>query len=50
LVTFSEAEPDSPRGQRGRSNKRVCNRKLLQVLPLELQYPTYREGLRASMS
>jgi nucleoside-diphosphate-sugar epimerase len=49
-VAFSEAEPDSPRGQRGRSNKRVCNRKLLQVLPLELQYPTYREGLRASMS
>lgn len=44
-----EPEPDSPHAARARANKRISNRRLLAELGVRLQYPTYREGLRAAL-
>jgi nucleoside-diphosphate-sugar epimerase len=43
---FVEPGPDAGRAQRG-GNKRVRNARMLEELGIELQHPTYREGLAA---
>jgi nucleoside-diphosphate-sugar epimerase len=40
---------DSPAAQRATANKRVSNRRLRTELDVTFQYPSYREGLRASL-
>jgi nucleoside-diphosphate-sugar epimerase len=44
---FVEADPDSPRAQRARGNRRVRNDKMLAELNVKLSYPDYRAGLAA---
>lgn len=43
---FAEPDADTQRAQRG-GNKRVRNGRMLDELGVELQHPTYREGLAA---
>lgn len=42
---FVAPNAESGRDRRGASNKRVCNSKLLEALPFDLQFPTYKAGL-----
>ncbi|MGI9458065.1 MAG: SDR family oxidoreductase [Aeoliella sp.] len=42
---FVQPPSDSPRAARAVSDKLVSNRRLLEELPIELRYPSYREGL-----
>jgi len=44
---FTAACPDSPAAQRAASDKRISSAKLLGEIGVELQYPTFREGLAA---
>jgi nucleoside-diphosphate-sugar epimerase len=48
--SFTPPLADSPAAARAESNRRVSNRKLLKVLNIELQYPSYHEGLAAILS
>jgi nucleoside-diphosphate-sugar epimerase len=41
--------PDSPAAERARANKRVRNRRLVEELGVTFRYPSYVEGLRASL-
>jgi nucleoside-diphosphate-sugar epimerase len=43
---FTTPPADAPATERSGSSKRVSNRLLLQQVPIRLQYPSYREGLR----
>ncbi len=45
--TFTTPAADSPATSRASSDKRISNDRLLRELAITLQYPTYREGLRA---
>ena len=45
--TFVQPPADSPAALRAESNKRVSNRRLIAELGIELEFPTYREGLAA---
>lgn len=45
--TFGEPDPDAPVSQRAQSNKRVANARMLEMLQVELKYPSYRQGLAA---
>jgi nucleoside-diphosphate-sugar epimerase len=45
--TFGPPDPLSPQAQRALASKRIRNAKLVQQLGVTLQYPSYREGLRA---
>jgi nucleoside-diphosphate-sugar epimerase len=42
---FVEPDPDSPRAERARGNRRVRNDKMLAELKVKLAYPDYRVGL-----
>lgn len=42
---FRLPTPQSPAAERARGDKRIRNTRLLEQLPFELEYPTYREGL-----
>lgn len=44
---FAEPVVGQPPAGRGATDKRVANRRLLEVLKLNLKYPSYREGLAA---
>lgn len=44
---FTAACPDSPAAQRAASDKRISSAKLLGEIGVELQYPSFREGLAA---
>ena len=44
---YAPPEPGSPAALRAESNKRIGNRRMLEELGVELEYPTYREGLAA---
>jgi nucleoside-diphosphate-sugar epimerase len=44
-----EPQTGSGRQQRGTSSKRICNARMLQELGVELQFPSYREGLAAAL-
>lgn len=44
---FAPPEPGSPAALRAESNKRIGNRRMLEELGVELEYPTYRQGLAA---
>ena len=46
-VRFREPSLDSPKAQRGTTDKRVSNAKVLRDLDVKLKYPSYREGLAA---
>jgi nucleoside-diphosphate-sugar epimerase len=48
--SFVQPPPDSPAAVRAESNRRVSNQKLLKVLDISLQYPSYREGLAAILA
>ncbi len=48
--SFTAPDPNSPQGQRGRTSKRICNRKLIRELRIHLAYPSYREGLAAILT
>jgi nucleoside-diphosphate-sugar epimerase len=48
--TFVVPEPISPRAARAASDRRVCNRRMLSELGVQLIYPDYRSGLRAILS
>ncbi|QDU96474.1 SDR family oxidoreductase [Lignipirellula cremea] len=45
--TFCEPEPDSPAAQRAAGDKRIDASLMRKELPIEWQYPSYREGLAA---
>jgi len=45
--TFRTPPADSPAAERAGASKRVSNRRMLAELGVELQYPSYREGLAA---
>lgn len=47
--TFAPPSPDSPASQRAGSSKRVVNQRLLSELQVRLDYPSYREGLAATL-
>ncbi len=47
--TFTDPPGGSPRAARAASDKRVNNAQLTSDLQIELLYPTYREGLAASI-
>lgn len=47
--TFADPPAGSPRAARAAVDKRVSNRRLLADLEIELLYPTYREGLAATI-
>ncbi|NIP86415.1 MAG: NAD-dependent epimerase/dehydratase family protein [Planctomycetales bacterium] len=49
-VSWTTPPAGSGRQQREMSNKRVENRRMLQALGVELQFPSYREGLAAVVS
>jgi hypothetical protein len=42
---FLDPAPGS--AERGRGNKRVCNRRMIAELGVSLKYPTYQDGLAA---
>ncbi len=44
--TFVEPSPENPAPSRAESNKRLDLRRLLTELPVKLQYPNYRHGLK----
>ena len=46
--SFRDPVPGEAVGRRG-GNKRVSNARMLAELPLNLAYPTYREGLAAAL-
>jgi hypothetical protein len=46
---FVAPASDLPAAQRARANKRVNNGRLRTGLGVRFQYPSYREGLRASL-
>lgn len=46
-VRFQVPSLDSPKAQRGTTDKRVSNAKILRDLDVTLKYPSYREGLAA---
>jgi nucleoside-diphosphate-sugar epimerase len=46
-VRFQEPPPNSPKAQRGATDKRVSNTKMMRELTVKLRYPSYREGLAA---
>lgn len=46
---FQRPSPDSHAAQRATASKRVSNRRILEELGVELRYPTYREGLAATI-
>jgi nucleoside-diphosphate-sugar epimerase len=43
---FRTPAPNSPAAQRAEANRRVANRRLLTELAVELEFPSFREGLR----
>ena len=45
--TFAAAAPGSPATDRAGTDKRMTNARLLAELPIQLAYPSYREGLAA---
>jgi len=45
--TFATPAADAPATLRASSDKRISNARLLRELAITLQYPSYREGLRA---
>jgi len=47
---FAPPDANSPAAARAAVSRRICNRKLLQTLPIQLLYPSYREGLAESLS
>lgn len=47
---FVEPSPDEAARQRGGGDKRVSNRRMIEELGVVLEYPTYREGLQASLA
>lgn len=47
---FVEPDPDAPAARRAGTNKRVGNARLLAELEIRLEYPTYREGLAATVA
>ena len=48
--TFVEPPADAVKRGRGGTSKRVSNRRLMDTLAPKLAYPTYREGLAASVA
>jgi nucleoside-diphosphate-sugar epimerase len=48
--TFTNPPADSPAAARAGADRRVSNEKMSRVLGIELQYPTYREGLAAILA
>ncbi len=48
-VRWADPESGSGRAERGGDNKRVSNRRLLSDLVPSLRYPSYREGIAASL-
>jgi nucleoside-diphosphate-sugar epimerase len=48
--TFCAPPKDSPAAARASSDRRVSNEKLMRTLGLELQFPSYREGLAAILA
>jgi hypothetical protein len=52
LIPFAEAEKDFSPMALGfwKDNRRVDNRRIKEELGVALQYPTYREGLRAVLA
>jgi nucleoside-diphosphate-sugar epimerase len=48
--TFCTPPADSPAAARAASDRRVSNKKMSLLLGVELQYPTYREGLAAILA
>ena len=48
--TFEPPDSDAPVSMRSNSNKRIRNQRMKQELVSELQYPTYRDGLRDVLS
>ena len=48
--TFTQPPPGSPRAARAGANKRVRNARLREALGVRLAYPTYTEGLRATLA
>jgi nucleoside-diphosphate-sugar epimerase len=48
--TFCTPPADSPAAARAASDRRVSNEKMSRLLGVELQYPTYREGLAAILA
>lgn len=47
---FVAADPNSPAAARAASDKRISNAKLVGQLSYEFTYPTYREGLAATLT
>jgi len=47
---FAAPSPGSPTGERARSDKRIDSAALMAEMKLSLSYPTFREGLRASVA
>ncbi len=47
---FALPDARSPAAARAAANRRISNRKLLQTLPIQLLYPSYREGLAEALS
>ncbi|MBA3482280.1 MAG: NAD-dependent epimerase/dehydratase family protein [Pirellulales bacterium] len=48
--TFCAPPADSPAAARAASDRRVSNEKMSRLLGVELQYPSYREGLAAILA
>jgi nucleoside-diphosphate-sugar epimerase len=48
--TFCSPPPDSPTAVRAAADRRVSSAKLMRTLPMELAYPSYREGLAAILA
>jgi nucleoside-diphosphate-sugar epimerase len=48
--TFGAPPKDSPAAARASADRRVSNQKLMRTLGLELQFPSYREGLAATLA
>ncbi len=44
---FVTPPPDSPAAQRAEANRRVANARMLTDLGMQLEFPSFREGLRA---
>ena len=49
-VSFTEMDPNLSQTQRALASKRINIEKLQRELPIKLSYPTYREGIAASLS